>query len=191
MTICFPNSISYSWYKYSVDLTSSSYLNAFQDNNLEPQIVISKRLNLKLIRNQMKFVFLLFVQCLGYFARNIPGAISLQNRIRQEHSRHSHDRCLFRGKNDSIRLFSPTIILALEYMGKCNGVIQREYMHKIKALANSLRGSLWFVIYDSLLMTLFSDVIEYVDKMDGREKNVTSNVKLCLSFRHHDWWNCR
>ena len=47
----------------------------------------------------MKIIFLLWVECFAYFAGNIPGAVSLQNRIRREHSRHSHDRCLFRGKD--------------------------------------------------------------------------------------------
>ena len=44
-------------------------------------------------------IVLLFVECFAYFAGNIPGAVSLQNRLRREHSRHSHDRCLFRGKD--------------------------------------------------------------------------------------------
>ena len=39
-------------------------------------------------------------------------------------------------------------------------------------------------MHDSLLMTLFSDVIEYVDKMEYREKNVTSNViKIVFEFQ--------
>ena len=52
----------------------------------------------------MKIILLIFVECLAYFARNIPGAISLQNRIRQEHSNHSHDRCLFRGKYNLVKI---------------------------------------------------------------------------------------
>ena len=49
--------------------------------------------------NQMKIIFLLFVKCFAYLAGNNPGAVSLQNKIRRENSRHSHDRCLFRGKD--------------------------------------------------------------------------------------------
>ena len=58
-------------------------------------------------------------------------------------------------------------------MGKCDGVIQRKYMRKITALANSLRGG----SSDSLsLLTLFSEIIEDVEKMEDREKNIASNV---------------
>ena len=58
-------------------------------------------------------------------------------------------------------------------MGKCDGVIQRKYMRKITALANSLRGG-----YSDLLslLTLFSEIIEDVEKMEDREKNIASNV---------------
>ena len=58
-------------------------------------------------------------------------------------------------------------------MGKCNGVIQRKYMRKITALANSLRGGSSDLLS---LLTLFSEIIEDVEKMEDREKNIASNV---------------
>ena len=58
-------------------------------------------------------------------------------------------------------------------MGKCDGVIQRKYMRKITALANSLRGGSSDLLS---LLTLFSEIIEDVEKMEDREKNIASNV---------------
>ena len=71
-----------------------------------------------------------------------PRAISFQNEVRRKflaEKEYSTDRCLFKGEKRLIELFS-SITLVLDYMGKCDGVIQRTYMKNLSALARSLQG---------------------------------------------------
>ena len=90
----------------------------------------------------MKIIHVFCLQSLAYHIQNIPRAISFQNEVRRKllaGKEYSTDRCLFKGKKVLIELFS-SIILVLDYMGKCDGVIQRTYMKNLSALARSLQG---------------------------------------------------
>ena len=82
------------------------------------------------------------MQSFAYYIQNIPRAISFQNQVRRKflaETEYSADRCIFKGKTSLGRIFS-LIILVLDYMGKCDGVIQRTYMKNFSALARSLLG---------------------------------------------------